>query len=161
MRTGATEAAGDYDLQLELRDLVSLAVVGDHLRWVLRGDDAEELVDWLSAAGAQWRAWADQVARHLAAAGVAPDARVRSLAKDIPVHYVPSGWLEAGEGRRLVDDRLSSVARWACDRRAQATGASAELLDVICSGLQAQLQERRDVDPAHAAKAANSPTTTP
>ena len=147
MRTGATEAAGDYDLQLELRDLVSLAVVGDHVRWVLRGDDAGELVDWLHDAVAQWRTWADQVARQLAASGVAPDARVRSLAKDIPVHWVPGGWLEAGEARRLVDDRLSSVAQWACHRRAQATGASAELLDVICTGLQTQLQERRDVAP--------------
>jgi len=147
MRTRATEGAGDYDLQVELRDLVSLAVVGDHLRWVLRGDDAEELVDWLGGAIAQWRTWADQVARQLAEAGVAPDARVRSLAKDIQVHWVPEGFLEAGEARRLVDDRLSSVAEWACHRRTQATGAAAELLAAICSGLQAQLQERRDVAP--------------
>ena len=147
MRTVTDETAGDYDLQLELRDLLCLAVVGDHVRWVLRGDDAGELGDWLRGAIPTWRAWADQVARHLAASGVAPDGRVRSLAKDVHAHYVPRGWLETGEAQRLVSDRLTSVARWACYRHAQATGASAELLAVICSGLEAQLRERRDVAP--------------
>ena len=147
MRSVTNETAGDYDLQLELRDLVCLAVVGDHVRWVLRGDGATELGDWLSGATRDWRAWADQVARQLAASGVPPDARVRSLAKDISVHWVPPGWLEAREARQLIDDRLASVAGWAGHRRSQATGASAELLDEICSGLQAQLQARRDVAP--------------
>jgi hypothetical protein len=141
------ESAGDYDLQLELRDLLCLAVVGDHVRWVAKGDDVAELVQWLGGAAVEWRAWADQVAKQLAASGVAPDARVRSLAKDIPVHWVPSGWLEADTARQLVFDRLTSVAGWAGHRRAQATGAAAELLDVVCSGLEAQLQERREIVP--------------
>jgi hypothetical protein len=147
MRTRAEETAGDYDLQLELRDLLCLAVVGDHVRWVVRGEDAAELVEWLCGAVVEWRAWADQVAKLLAASGVAPDARVRSLAKDIAVHWVPSGWLEAGRAQQLLLDRLTSVAGWAGHRRAQATGAAAELLDVVCAGLEAQLQERREIVP--------------
>ena len=69
-------------LQHQLRDLVCLAVVGDHVRWVLTDDD--ELGDWLAEAAAQWRGWAEQVAAQLVTSQVAPDGRVRSLAKDIP-----------------------------------------------------------------------------
>ena len=64
------------DLQAELRDLLCLAVVGDHVRWVTND---EELAAWLADASAQWRGWADQVADKLVAAGIAPDGRVRSL----------------------------------------------------------------------------------
>lgn len=69
--------------QEELRDLLCIAVVGDHVRWGLTGDDITEFAQWLSGATGQWRAWADQVATRLVALGVAPDGRVRSLAKDV------------------------------------------------------------------------------
>jgi len=64
------------ELQQELRDLLCLAVVGDHVRWVTTGDEAAELSDWLADAVVQWRVWADQVAKHLVKLGVAPDGRV-------------------------------------------------------------------------------------
>ena len=136
----AGRAAREDDLQQELRDLVCLSVVGDHVRWVLRGDDATELADWLGGAITEWRTWADAVAKQLAASGVAPDARVRSLARDVPLNWVPDGWLDADEARLLVRDRLATVAGWACYRRSQATGSRAELFDVICRGLQTQLE---------------------
>jgi starvation-inducible DNA-binding protein len=101
------------DLQGELRDLLSLAVVGDHVRWVVTGEGAAELAEWLASATLQWRAWADDLARHLVTLGVAPDARVRSVAKDIPVHWVPEGWLRPDDAARLVGDRLGSLAGWA------------------------------------------------
>jgi hypothetical protein len=44
----ADHAAG-AELQGELRDLLCLAVVGDNLRWVVRGDSGE-LGRWLSDA---------------------------------------------------------------------------------------------------------------
>jgi DNA-binding ferritin-like protein len=167
LSTHVNRATGEDDLQRELRDLLSLAVVGDHLRWVLRGDDSTELTDWLDGAIAKWRAWADQVAKQLAASGIAPDARVRSLAKDVPLNWVPDGWLEADEGRQLVSERLATVARWACYRHSQATGSRAEILDLICTGLRAQLQQRsteqlRRIAPqTHLAKEENPPTTAP
>lgn len=178
MSTHVDRVAGEDDLQRELRDLLCLAVVGDHVRWVLRGDDATELADWLDGAIAEWRAWADEVAKQLVASGTAPDARVRSLAKDVPLNWVPEGWLEADEGRQLVSERLAMVARWACYRRSQATACRAEILDRICSGLQTQLQARRDIaavyaqprrgehlrtslPQAHIAKEETSPTTAP
>jgi starvation-inducible DNA-binding protein len=132
------------ELQAELRDLLCLAVVGDHLRWVIKGGEASELVDWLSEAGPRWRAWAEQVASELARLGVAPDARVRSLAKDIPLNWVPDGWLGADEARRLVASRLGAVASWARLRRSLATDPSSVLLlDAVCVGLEAQARERR------------------
>jgi starvation-inducible DNA-binding protein len=135
------------ELQQELRDLLSLAVVGDHVRWVLAGDEDGEFADWLADAVAQWRAWADQVAKHLVTLGVAPDGRVRSLAKDIPLNWVPDGWLPADEARRLVADRVRTVAGWARHRRSQAIDpAVAQLLDAVCEGLEAQLRVQEDVD---------------
>ena len=129
-------------LQHQLRDLLCLAVVGDHVRWVLTEDD--ELGDWLAEAAAEWRGWAEQVATQLVASDVAPDGRVRSLAKDIPLNWVPEGWLSGGDARRLIAERLALVAEWARYRHSQAKGADAELLDLVASGLETQLRTRRE-----------------
>jgi hypothetical protein len=130
---------GEHDLQAQLRDLVSLAVVGDHVRWVSRRD--EKLGGWLTEAARQWRRWADQVATQLGRAGVAPDGRVRSLARDIPLNWVPDGWLASGEARRLVAERIETVDRWTRYRLSQARGTDAELLELISIGLEAQLDD--------------------
>ena len=149
------------ELQRQLRDLLCLAVVGDHLRWVVIGDEAAELTEWLADAIAQWRAWADQVAKHLATLGVAPDGRVRSLAEDISLNWVPDGWLRADEARRLVDDRLRAVAGWARYRRAQATDAdTVQLLDAVCAGFEAQICAR-DAVRDHLGKTAAGPAARP
>ena len=42
------------ELQGELRDLLCLAVLGDHVRWVVRGDASGELVDWLANISVNW-----------------------------------------------------------------------------------------------------------
>jgi hypothetical protein len=132
------------ELQEELRDLLSLAVVGDHVRWVLVGDEAVELDEWLADAIPQWRALADQVARHLATLGVAPDGRLRSLAKDIALHWVPEGWLRSDEADRLLADRLGALAGWACYRQSQATKPeTVQILDAVCSTLDLQAHARR------------------
>jgi starvation-inducible DNA-binding protein len=132
------------ELQEELRDLLDLAVVGDHLRWVIVGDEARELADWLADAVPQWRALAARVSRHLVTLGVAPDGRVRSLAKGIPLHWVPDGWLRTDEARRLLGDRLRIVGGWACYRRSQATSPdTVQLLDDVCSSLKAQAREAK------------------
>jgi starvation-inducible DNA-binding protein len=123
------------ELQRELRDLLCLAVVGDHIRWVLTEDDGE-LADWLAEAVPEWRALADQVAKRLVALGVAPDGRVRSLAEDIPLNWVPEGWLSREEAERLLAERLHVVASWARVRRSQATDPdTAQLLDTVSTGL--------------------------
>ena len=132
----------DDELQEELRDLLDLAVVGDHLRWVVVGDEEGEVAGWLAHAVPQWRALAERVSRHLVTLGVAPDGRVRSLAKDIPLHWVPDGWLRPDEARRLVAYRLGALGGWACYRRSQATNPdTVELLDAVCSSLEAHARE--------------------
>jgi hypothetical protein len=129
-------------LQHQLRDLLCLAVVGDHVRWVVTEDD--ELRAWLAEAAAEWRGWAEQVATQLVASDVAPDGRVRSLARDIPLNWVPAGWLSGGRARRLIAARHAHVAEWARYRHSQAKGADAELLDLVASGLETQLRTRRE-----------------
>ena len=140
MTAGSHERLAVRELQGQLRDLLSLAVVGGHVRWVLAGDGSEELADWLAEATAEWRSWADQVAKHLVTLRVAPDGRVR-LAKDIPIRSVPDGWLGRADARRLVADRLGTSAEWARYRRSQATAPdTVRLFDAICVGLDAQAQ---------------------
>lgn len=143
MIEGSIQGLADRELQAELRDLLCLAVAGDHLRWVLAGDETAELAEWLAEATAQWRGWADQVAKHLVSLGVPPDGRLRSLAEDIPLNWVPDGWLSPDEARRLLADRLGTVAEWARYRRSQATDADTRaLLDTLCSGLETQTSRR-------------------
>jgi starvation-inducible DNA-binding protein len=140
---GSIQGLPTRELQAELRDLLCLAVVGDHLRWVLAGDESAELADWLTEATAQWHGWADQVAKHLVSLGVPPDGRLRSLVEDIPLNWVPEGWLSPDEAGRLLTDRLGTVAEWARYRRSQATDAdTSELLDTLCSGLETQASVR-------------------
>ena len=131
--------ASASELQEQLRDLICLAVVGDHVRWVLT--DKGELGDWLRKAADQWRGWADRVAVQLAASGIAPDGRVRSLIKDIPLNWVPDGWLSGDDGRRLIAQRLALVAEWARYRESRANGTDHEVFDLVATGLEAQLGE--------------------
>ena len=124
------------ELQRELRDLLCLAVVGDHVRWVLIDDDGE-LAEWLAEAVPEWRGLADQVAARLVALGVPPDGRVRSLAEDIPLNWVPAGWLDREQAERLLADRLHVVSAWARLRCAQAAdGETARLLEAVTAGLE-------------------------
>ena len=132
----------ESELQRQLRDLVCLAVVGDHVRWVLTDDD--ELGEWLADAAGQWREWAEQVAAHLAASEVAPDGRVRTLVKDIALNWVPAGWLSGDDARPLITNRLAQVSEWTRYRHSQVKGADAELLDRVATGLEAQLRARRE-----------------
>ena len=131
------------ELQGELRDLLALATVGDHVRWVTVGDEAAELDEWLAVAILHWRALADRVARHIVALGVAPDGRIRSLAKDIPLNWVPAGWLSPDEARRLITYRLHTVGGWACYRCSQATDSdTVQVLEAVCSSLKAQMRDQ-------------------
>jgi hypothetical protein len=147
MRT-ARRVAED-ELERQLRDLLCLAIVGDHIRWVVTDDRDGTLADWLTVAGGSWRDWADLVARQLRASGVAPDGRVRSLAEDIPFNWVPAGWVTADAARRLLVERLLTVADWARYRRSQASGERGEVLDGICTGLDAQLRALHDQSHRH------------
>jgi hypothetical protein len=109
---------------------------------VLAGDEAAQLGDWLAEATAQWRGWADEVAKHLVSLGVPPDGRVRSLAEDIPLNWVPKGWLSPDEGRGLLVHRLGTVAARARYRRSQATdGDTRDLLDRLCASLETRASE--------------------
>ena len=135
-RTSRFGQGAAVELQRELRDLLCLAVVGDHVRWVLVDDDGE-LADWLADAVPEWRALADRVAGRLVALGVPPDGRVRSLAEDIRVHWVPEGWLNREQAERLLADRLHNVSSWARLRRAEETDEeTAQVLEAVAAGLE-------------------------
>ena len=95
---------------------------------------------WLVDAGVQWREWAEQVAKRLITLGVAPDGRVRSLAKDLPINWVPDGWLQLDEAQQLIGERINKLAGWAFDRQSLTTDAeSLQLLSGLSSGLETQV----------------------
>jgi hypothetical protein len=151
MRTGRRGA--EDELQRQLRDLLCLAVVGDHLRWVVTDDGNGDLADWLTRASGSWRDWADQVASQLRISGVAPDGRVRSLAEDIPLNWVPDGWLAADAraptARRAAAGRLrlGPLPALANERRAR-RAARRHLLGLRC----ATASSTRPVAPVSAAR---------
>ena len=149
-RKGPLAGGAAGELQQELRDLLCLAVAGDHIRWVLAGEGTAELASWLREATGQWRAWADLAAGSLVATGVAPDGRVRSLAKDVPLNWVPAGWLSRDEAWRLMTARLTKVCEWASYRRSQAAEpGTLRLLDIVCAGAQEQLARLAAITPEH------------
>jgi DNA-binding ferritin-like protein len=127
-------ARGAVELQRQLRDLLCLAVVGDHVRWVLV-DDEGELAEWLADAVPEWRALADQVAKQLVALGVPPDGRLRSLAEDIAFNWVPDGWLHREEAERLLAGRMHMLASWARLRSQATDRGTAHLLESVAAGL--------------------------
>jgi starvation-inducible DNA-binding protein len=136
------EATIGRELQAELRDLLALTVVGDHVRWIATGDNGRVLAQWLSDAVTCWRTWADRIATHMVSLGIAPDGRARALAEDVPWNWVPGGWLEGREAHRLVRERLTKVANWAHSRRSLlGDPEAAQLLGVLCSDLDAQLHQ--------------------
>jgi hypothetical protein len=60
------------------------------------------------------------------------------LAKDIPIQWVPDGWLRSDDARRLIANRLGNIAEWARHRRSQVTAPdTVRLFDAICVGLDA------------------------
>ncbi len=147
---GPAASGNTGELQQELRDLLCLAVAGDHIRWVLAGQGTAELARWLYEAAGQWRTWADLAAGTLVALGAAPDGRVRSLAKDVPLNWVPPGWLSRDEAWQLMTDRLTKLCEWAAYRRSQAAEpGTLRLLDTVCAGMQAQLARLAAITSEH------------
>lgn len=136
-------------VQEELRDLLRLAVVGDHVRWVLKGEGSAELVAWLGEAVSQWRAWAEVLAERMVTADVAPDGRVKTLARDITRQWVPPGWLTVGDACDLLVMRLSELIEWTRVRPPlTAAEEDQRWLAEVCSGLEAQLRALRLFGPA-------------
>jgi DNA-binding ferritin-like protein len=77
------------------------------------------------------------VAERLVALGVPPDARVRSLAEDIPLNWVPDGWLDREQAERLLAHRLHVLSSSARLRGAQATDReTAQLFEAVAAGLE-------------------------
>jgi DNA-binding ferritin-like protein len=110
--------------------------VGDHVRWVLVDRDAE-LAEWLAEAVPEWRALAERVAERLVALGVPPDGRLRALAEDIHLNWVPAGWLSREQVESLIAHRLRIVSAWAGLRQSEAAdGETAQVLQAVAAGLE-------------------------
>ncbi len=127
-------------LQEVLRDLLRLAVVGDHVRWVLSGEGSSDFAKWLSEAVSQWRDWAEKLAKYMTKLDIAPDGRVKTLARDATRQWVPVGWLTTAEARGLLLPRLDELIKWTEEQRSTAIGSDdTSPLAEVESGLRTQM----------------------
>ena len=133
-------------LQEVFRDLLRLAVVGDHVRWVVVGEGSAELAEWLREVVPQWREWADEVATYMATLEIVPDGRVKTLARDITRQWVPAGWLTATDARGLLAPRVAELIKWTQEQPPRdATSVDPSPLAEVLTGLRAQLRVLRQL----------------
>jgi hypothetical protein len=131
-----------HGLQEVFRDLIRLAVVGDHVRWVVIGEGSAELAKWLRETVPQWRDWAEELAGYMTKLEIAPDGRVKTLARDVTRQWVPAGWLTTADARNLMAPRVDELIKWVQVQRSMTTGGDdRNYLAEIESGLAAQLRE--------------------
>ncbi len=72
---------------------------------------------------------------------IAPDGRVKTLARDITRQWVPLGWLTTPEARSLLTPRVDELIKWTQEQRSPATADDdTSSLAEIESGLRAQLR---------------------
>ena len=133
------KSVGD-DLQEELRDLLCLAVVGDHVRWVLNGERrygirAVRLVDaglTMAGMGRPGRTAANN-------AGCPSRWSGALTGKGCSNELGPRRMAPTQRGQRLMGDRVNKLAGWALDRRSRtADPETLQLLSVPSSGLETQ-----------------------
>lgn len=149
MTGSSASIAATEGLQEVFRDLLRLAVVGDHARRAIRGEGSSEVAEWLRVAVPQWRDWAEVLARHMTNVDIAPDGRVKTLARDITRQWIPAGWLTVRDATNLLATRLTELVMWT--HALQSTTAGSEeacSLAEIESGSRAQLRALVQLGPA-------------
>lgn len=127
-------------LQEELRDLRSLVVHADHLRWVTRGAEGSGFDEIVYRFAEDWRRWSECVARTLLGLDVSPDGRVSSLTDGSYRAWLPVGWVESPVAEQWIRRELKVLAEWAHVRKEQAAKADVvELFEAIETGVGEEL----------------------
>ncbi len=93
-------------LQPYLVEVIGLHLAAKQLHWTVTGREFLPLHGALDHLAADAHGYADEVAEHLAAIGVAPDARLATLASSA-LPSLPGGFLTGEEAVSLVLERLS------------------------------------------------------
>jgi starvation-inducible DNA-binding protein len=145
-REGTTEAL----LQEELRDLRSLVVHADHLRWVTRGAAAKDLDALVYRFSEDWRRWSESIASCLVKLGVPPDGRVSSLTDGSYRAWLPDDWVETSEADRWILGELGVLAEWAHVRKEAAEPLEVvQLFEDIETGVAQERTELQNWSDAH------------
>ena len=108
-------------LQTELGELVALALQLQQTKWSLVPDATAAHTRLLADIVADAWQRADAVAEELRTRGVAPDARIRTIASIPALYPTPSGWLEPSAVAR-VGHALGRSAVWTRERSAELDG---------------------------------------
>jgi hypothetical protein len=146
VREGTTEAL----LQEELRDLRSLVVQADHLRWVTRGSAAEDFDALVYRFSEDWRRWSESIASCLVNLGVPPDGRVSSLTDGSYRAWLPDDWVETSEAVRWTLRELGILAEWAHARKDAAEPLEVvQLFEDIETGVAQERTELENWSDAH------------
>jgi starvation-inducible DNA-binding protein len=129
-------------LQAELRDLRSLVVHADHLRWVTRGPAAEDFDALVYRFSEDWRRWTESIASCVIDLGIPPDGRVSSLTEGSYRAWLPDDWVETTEADRWMLGELGVPAEWAHVRKAEAEALEVvQLFDDIATGVARERTE--------------------
>jgi len=129
-------------LQEEFRDLQSITVRADHLRWVTTGPGAASFDLQVRRLIGSWREAAEGVAASLAARGWPPDGREEALRDANLPRWLPPGWLDLADARNRLARDLQSLLEWTSARR---DATSETLLSDLYRSIEASLRSGLEV----------------
>ncbi|MGH8935017.1 MAG: Dps family protein [Acidimicrobiia bacterium] len=130
------------ELQSTLVELLDLTLQGKQAHWNVTGPGFRPLHLQLDEMVDEYRAWTDQVAERMAAIGVAPDGRARTVAEDSPLSELSADALADRQVLELFSERLGAAAARIRPRLEHLGGVdlvSQDLLIEIAEGLEKQL----------------------
>ncbi|WP_214403837.1 Dps family protein [Pseudonocardia lacus] len=129
-------------LQATLVDLVDLSLVAKQAHWNLVGRQFHDVHLHLDELVETARSYSDKVAERLAAIGVSPDARTRTVAAASAVPEFAAGWVSDRDVVRRVFESIDVVVRGVRSRIEQTEKADLVSQDLLIA-LTAALEEAR------------------
>ena len=132
-----SQSAVERLLQEELRDLRSMSVRADHVRWVTSGPRADAFGALVGRFSVEWRDWTEKIAHSLIAHAWPPDGRISALKEERA--WLAAEWLEMGQASEWIARELEVLASWAHSRAEQVEADDLiQLFSDIEDGLAAQ-----------------------
>ena len=130
------------DLQSTLVELLDLTLQGKQAHWNVTGPGFRPLHLQLDEMVGEYRVWTDEVAERMAAIGVAPDGRARTVAEDSPLPELPADPLADRLVFELFAERIGATAasvRQRLEHMGEVDLVTQGLLIEISEGLEKQL----------------------
>jgi starvation-inducible DNA-binding protein len=123
------------DLQSLLVEVIDLALTSKQANWVLGRSLFDPVRAELDELAADARVWADGFGERLAAMGVPPDGRTRTVAEQARFPSFPAGFVDDAQAVALIlgrlDDIIEECPRWIERLREWDPASESLLLDMV------------------------------